>query len=475
MLRSDYAKRGFGLVVLVSAVLLLAVPVSAQDETTAEPDAPMVFADEVNFSTEPGDLIVGGSEVVVRTDAFGQPTTLIEGQLLNTGTVAYTNLTLFADLLDTEGAVVGEGIGFVVNACGSGLLGDFVLQPGSVQPYSMSVDVFEDGAQVAAVQFFIQGTETEPVPPRDISDMVGLTAVSEQEVVDVEWIDETTLRFGVGCDADAFTYLDWYEYDLETGDITATIHPDADQITEGFLSNLRIASEEEYRRSYLDFAPRSDRVVFQSSVNHFYTANPNGTNRSFIWDNLSRHSLHGIIWQDNDVFLAYYYGAYGEDVLYFTGSATAGRISRSIYIVAPSEIIPGPNTFGTHVVIAATFDDVTGYWYRHVFLTDRELLFEADPPGNNWPAPIYEDQVTPDPVIYIARPVDGEPRLQCFNMDTDTLTDLTEIPLNLTTDDRAWTWLSPDGTRIALSANGVDGGLWVIDLAALPSCLPQTE
>ena len=423
-----------------------------------------------DFTTDGGDLDILSAEVVTTTDLFGQTVQLIEGDLTNTGEVAYSNINIFADLLNANGDVIGEGFGFPVNACGTGLIRDFALQPGDIQPYSLTIEFFGDETEIASMEFFPEGSETDVQITEAIS-IDNITQIDNREVVSVEWIDENTLRFGVGCDADAFTYLDWYETDLTSGDVTAIEHPDAARITEQFLANLRVEDEFEYRRSFLDFAPRSDRVIFQSAVNHFYTASPDGSGRAFLWDNISRHSLHGIIWQDSDIFLAYYYGAYGEDVMYFTASATAGRISRSIYIGAPSQIVPGLDTFGTHVVIATTFEDVTGYWYRHVFLTDRELLIETDElPGNNWPAPIYEDVLTDDATIYLARPVDGEPRLQCFNMDTDTLTDLSALPINLTTDDRAWTWLSPEGGKIALAQNGGESGLWVIDLSVMPAC-----
>ena len=40
----------------------------------------------------------------------------------------------------------------------------------------------------------------------------------------------------------------------------------------------------------------------------------------------------------------------------------------------------------------------------------------------------------------------------------------------LADDERAWWWLSTDESQIALAADGVNGGLWLIDLTALPDC-----
>ncbi|MGL4648448.1 MAG: hypothetical protein ACRC1H_03495, partial [Caldilineaceae bacterium] len=68
------------------------------------------------------------------------------------------------------------------------------------------------------------------------------------------------------------------------------------------------------------------------------------------------------------------------------------------------------------------------------------------------------------------RPVDGTPLLQCFNRDEGVLYDLAALPEGLTASDRSGLWPSPDGTQLALSANGPAGGLWRIDLTALPAC-----
>jgi hypothetical protein len=97
-------------------------------------------------------------------------------------------------------------------------------------------------------------------------------------------------------------------------------------------------------------------------------------------------------------------------------------------------------------------------------------MFEAEPPGNNWPAPFYEITEAGDRWIYIARPVEGEARLQCYNANTGMLHDYTALPLNLATDERGWMWLSPDNNTLALAANGVHGGLWLVDLSAFPPC-----
>ena len=47
---------------------------------------------------------------------------------------------------------------------------------------------------------------------------------------------------------------------------------------------------------------------------------------------------------------------------------------------------------------------------------------------------------------------------------------LRALPAGLLRSDRSGLWLSPDETELALTANGPAGGLWLIDLGALPAC-----
>jgi len=50
------------------------------------------------------------------------------------------------------------------------------------------------------------------------------------------------------------------------------------------------------------------------------------------------------------------------------------------------------------------------------------------------------------------------------------LTTLTPVPLQLTDSERAGAWMSPAEQTLALAAIGAHGGLWQIDLNALPAC-----
>ena len=59
---------------------------------------------------------------------------------------------------------------------------------------------------------------------------------------------------------------------------------------------------------------------------------------------------------------------------------------------------------------------------------------------------------------------------ECFNLESRELHKLTPLPLNLSTDERASWSLSPENNTIALAADGVNGGLWTIDLGELAAC-----
>jgi hypothetical protein len=124
------------------------------------------------------------------------------------------------------------------------------------------------------------------------------------------------------------------------------------------------------------------------------------------------------------------------------------------------------------VIVGGTFDEGTGYYIHVVTNGFFELLFRADLPGNNWPGPIAVVDAEEDLVVrvYVAHPVNGVPTLECYNREQDVLYSLASLPLNLTEGDRAKWWLSPNEQTIALAANGINGGLWTIDLNAMPPC-----
>lgn len=451
------------IIFLMIAILSLTVTI-AQEET---PEAP---TDEA-----PADaLIVEDIRTTADRNAFGQIVLMAEGTLVNHTANAYTNISLFADVLDASGEVIGEGFGGPVNACGVGLLPDFAIQPETSQPFSISLELYDEDADVEEVAVTIQSTATDPAPDQLSAEYTGITRASTQEVVSLQWLDDegNLLRYGVGCDQDIFIRLEWYQYNSLREDSAPTVHPDVERVTQALLEQLGIADPDALAHSFLTFSPTSRRLLHQTPINVMISAEPDGSFRRLIWEDLSRFTLQGFIWMPEGRFLAYYFGATGDLVRYYTASVEGQRISGSIDNTMPSLIVPGPTPDGARVVIGTTIDGVTGYYLANTVVDGAQLLFEGEPAGNNYPAPIYVP-VEGGAHIYLFRPVDDTPHLQCFDTASGQLNDITALPLQLSEGSRAWAALTPNANKIALAANGTDSGLWIIDLQTFGGCTPQ--
>jgi len=349
------------------------------------------------------------------------------------------------------------------------------LQPGAAQGFSVTLELYEEDATVDRVEVIPQGTPTDAQADATPTLITGITPVSEREVINVEWLDPQTMRFAVGCTRDLFTQWTWFDYNVATGVQQQTTHPKADLINNAsavMLTQLELDEPLDIQNAGFSFHPTGRRMVYQNDRNSFLSAEADGSFRRLLADRLFNRTLQGVMWLRDGVFLAYYYGAQGDPVLYFTANVEGGILSEHPADTLPSLIVPGASPDGSRIILAATINDVTGYYLKQApYPNTAELLFEADPPGNNWPPPIYWRPPDDSPrVIYIARPVDGEARLQCFNLTTRQLRDLSPLPLQLATDERASWWLSPDNQRIALAANGLHSGLWMIELSAFESC-----
>jgi hypothetical protein len=151
-------------------------------------------------------LAAVGVRTEARQDAYGQTVPYVAGQLVNRSADAYTNLSLLAQLYDAQGALIGEGLGYLVNVCGAGLLPDFVLQPHTAQALEIPLELYESDAVIDRVDIIPQGTSALPDAASE-ADAPGIRRISNREVIAVEWLDDRALRFGVGCSRDAFT--DW--------------------------------------------------------------------------------------------------------------------------------------------------------------------------------------------------------------------------------------------------------------------------
>lgn len=422
------------------------------------------------------DLTVEDVTLETRVDVYGLENTVASGELVNDGTMAYTGVTLFADVYDANETLVGEGIGYLVNACGAGLLPDDALQPGHTQPFEVVLELYDPGVTIDRVDIRPEGAPVEPTP-MTAQPIPGIMQITDSEVVDVEWIDNRALRYAVGCAGDLFTEMDWLHYSGRTGATLPVEHPRASDVTQTLIDRMNVLEPGVIGDSMLHFAPSGTRLVYQGEINRFYTAEPDGSFQRVIYDELYNRTLQGVDWLSDDVFLAYYYGASNDPVYYFTATAAGQPVSMHPDRLPLSGIVPGVSPDGRRAVISGTFDDETGYFLESL-VNDAppQLLFTAEPPGNNWPAPLFD--VTPgenggdvaQEHLYIARPVDGEARLQCYSLQNGGPVDLSPLPLSLGLDERADWWLSPDGATLALAANGANGGLWLIDLTTLPGC-----
>ncbi len=316
-------------------------------------------------------------------------------------------------------------------------------------------------------------TRSRPIPRLPPICRKAIRRVATDETIDVQWINTHSLRYATGCIDDLFMQWSWYDYNVQLDAKTTIAAPRAANVTDAMRKRLLLTDDAEFAHSMLRYTPDGNRLVYQSGRNDFLTAYIDGTYRRGIYNDLNNRSLQGIYWLGDEKFVAYYYGAYGDPVYYFTADAEARVISPPLAKNPPSITVPGVSADGRRVVVSGDFNDQgTGYYLYVATNGFFQKLFDAPPPGNNYPAPIPLADPTSDLItqVYAALMLNHQPRLVCFNRNEGKLHDLAPLPLDLSDVARASWWLSPNGTRIALAANGVSGGLWLIDLSALPPC-----
>ncbi|MBZ0287457.1 MAG: FxLYD domain-containing protein [Anaerolineae bacterium] len=415
-------------------------------------------------------LTAQDTTVTAQTNLYGQQIQVAEGALVNESGSAYSAVTLYAEVYDADGQVIGEGFGYLVNACGAGLLPDFALQPGSRQAFAIPLELDEEDLTIDRVDVTAQGTASDAAPVETPVAIAGITPVSSDEIASVEWIDEDNLRFGAGCRRDLYNAWTWNEYNLSSGDTRPVEYANNERVTPALRLQLGLENDLYFRHSMLSFPPDARRMVYQNEINSFYSAEPDGSFKRLMLDKMSTRTLQKITWLKNGAFLASYYGAYGDPVYYFTGDVEGKVLSERPENNPASLITPGATPDGARIILAAEQDGKTGYYLKRAAYPGAELLFESDVPGNNWPGPLVEQDADGTTFIYTALPDNDGATLACFNMVTRELHDLSPLPLTITTEDRATWVLSPENNTIALAADGVNGGLWLIDLAALPSC-----
>ncbi len=429
-------------------------------------------------SAAPTDLVATSTTLTTQLSVFGVEETLVTGTLTNNGFVAYKNISLIVEGRDSDGTLIGEGFGFVVDACGIGLI-DFALQPTGQIGFQANFEQFEPG-DVAELVVIADATPTDPVPLNLSQSYVGLRGITSDEVVQVEWIDNETLRYGVGCDGEVFTRYDWYEVTLSSGTPIPIDHPAEVQVTDALIqqTGLNVPTQGGefdlfiFENSQITFRPDVRRIVYQNDLHTIFSAEPDGSFKRLMHERLHQYTLRGFNWQAGGIFTAYYFGAYDEPVFYFVGN-TDGEVLSALLTDNPSSVtVPSSTEDGRFLIVGGgSSDGVRGYYLQNaLFPSDRVLLFEAELPGNNYPAPVYVTRAPDNRVIYLVRDVDGQATLQCFHRESITLSTLTPLPLNLDNEERAWTNLSPNRDRLAVYANGLNGGLWWVDLSAFEVC-----
>ncbi len=412
--------------------------------------------------------------VALRPDVWGQEGAYIEGRLQNTGENPWAVDELVARVYSADGALIGEAFGFLTGACGEALPADHVLRPSESAPFALQLDLFgvEELPHDAAIDVLPQADPRDLAPPRIAQDLPGIRQVDSGEIVELEWVDARRLRYSSGCWRDVFTQRDWFEIDLSGGErVALPAHPRAAAVTEPLLQAISQGDPLLFRRSFFSFAPGRRRAFYRSAVNSLLTVEPNGSFPRVIVADIYNISLQGISWQgDSGVFVAWFHAGHGTAVSYAVGNSEGRRLSLHPSEAIPSRTVPGVSANGRGVVISATIDGVTGYFLKDSATNYAVPMFEAEAPGNHWPAPWFANSPA-GRRIYIARPVEGQARLQCYNPDSQTLHDLSPLPLQLAPDARSRMALSPDFTTLALAANGVNGGLWLIDLQRFAFCL----
>jgi hypothetical protein len=429
--------------------------------------------------------------IITRVDVYGIEEQVLIGHITNTGSEAFENVLLTGEVLDEDGQPIGEVFGYTVNACGVALLDD-PLQPEETAAFALPVDWFDDFDPAnLPTRFDISASGTPTTADRDLTPegMRAVTAIASDEVVAVDWVADDVLLYGVGCDRDLFTTYEWRRFDLLSGRKDALpAHPNATYITPALIEATAVqiptANRNSFNpalldRSFLTVIPNSTRILWQNDRNDLFSADrETGLGRRLIHRYLHQYSLRGFLFTPENNLLAYFFGAYGEPVRYITASADGRLISNVITINPPSNTVPGVWYDGQRVIISGTFDGVTGYFNQLTRGFTRELLFEVAPedlPGNHYPAPAYFRRDLNTRYLYVIRPIEGQAWLQCYHYEGQALHDLTPLPLQLATDERAWSWISPDGAHLAVAANGRHGGLWLVDLTAFDACPVRVE
>ena len=204
-------------------------------------------------SAQDDSLIFSEPELVSELDVYGQPLLVAEGIAANNASgEAYSSISLQAVAYDAEGEEVGDGFGYLVNACGAALT-DFALQPGAAQAYAIPLELYVDDVMVERVEITADFAPTDPASRAAPLLTPGLTQASKGEIVSVEWIDATNLRYAEGCQRDLFADWMWREYNLRSGLKKPTVHPKVELISEALRRQLGLLDPLYFQHSFLSY------------------------------------------------------------------------------------------------------------------------------------------------------------------------------------------------------------------------------
>jgi hypothetical protein len=438
-------------ILLGLCITFIVIPVSTQAQTPVlEPDTP---------------------EIIPELDVYGETVLFAEGVLNNTSAAdAYANVSLYATAYDADDEVIGEGFGYLVNACNAALAFDFHLQPQAEQRYAIPLELYEADVEVERLEIEVQGEPVEPVTILESTPIAGIDQISTREVVNVEWIDADNFRYAEGCRRDLFYEQTWREYNLEIGFQTVIEHPRTVAITDALRRQLGLEEPLYWAHSFISYDPNGRRMVYQTEINTAITAEVDGSFKRVLFENLYDRTLQGITWLQEGAFIAYYYGSIGDPVTYYTATVDGRVLSEAPRDSTPSLSAPGATPNGRDVILTLEVDGQTGFYRKQAATENIALLFEAPVPPNNWPGPIVRQDADGAQFIYAAIPWREGAWMACYNAANEELTYITSLPMNPGSDERAGWWLSPDADTIALAQDGPAGGLWLLDLNTLDDC-----
>ncbi|GAB1421154.1 hypothetical protein MASR2M15_12980 [Anaerolineales bacterium] len=431
------------------------------------------------------DLIVSDFEIKSALDIFGLPVDVASGQIENTGTDAYTNITIYIEGSNTDGELIAEGFGYLTDACNN-LLEDAIINPGQSSSFSIKIDYFTGETDVQTWQTEINAEPSEPFVREEVALDASVQVVFHGEVVAAEWLTDDQLILGQGCNTDLFTQLNWWQYDLTQSDLSPlAAHPQAAQLTEVFIreSGITNISQDGERdpllleSSHLFIPANNERAVFQTDIHTIMTVQKDGQYRRIVHDRLHQNTLQGYIFAGADNFLAYYFGALGEEVAYFIANFEGRLLGGRLEHHQTSQTIPGLYPDASAIIIGGDFGEGSGYYYRSLRADRLEIIIPGQIGDNRYPAPLIDsDETGEQTVIYAFIPVDEGMQLICHDREQAQTTALLTLPFAPENNQRAQSWLSPDGNTIALAMDQLSGGLWLIDLQALATCKPaKTE